>query len=214
MKKLKKIVFKIPLDPRYRDFLNLLVKYELLQIHRLDENHIFVTQKLRFKDPQMSPKDLEGRFGIEFIEILGEDKQKNEFVCFAKHRWYEELHTFFKNKDIMIEPPIIMEDNSLIGNYITYGNHIDAILDQLKKTFGSDFKILSISSVPPNKSNLNLLLTERQKEIIYYAVEKGYYDIPRSIDSGTIANHFGISKSALCEHLRKIEKAIFQSLFK
>ncbi|MBY8981505.1 MAG: helix-turn-helix domain-containing protein [Candidatus Lokiarchaeota archaeon] len=47
----------------------------------------------------------------------------------------------------------------------------------------------------------------------YYAVENGYYEIPHKIDSEFITNLFGISKSALYEHLRKIEKTIFLSIF-
>lgn len=214
MKKLKKIVFKLPLDPNYRNFLTMLRRYELIQIYRLDENYIFATQKFTFKEAQMHPKNLKGSYGIEFIEILAEDKQKNEYICFVKHRWPKELHLFFSNPEIMIEPPIIMEDNCIIITFISHGKHIDEIIEKHKNTYDNHFKILSITSVHPNKDNLHHLLTERQKEIAYYAVEKGYYEIPRKIDTGSLANHFGISKSALCEHLRKVERTIFFSIFK
>jgi len=214
MKRLKKIVLKIPLEPRYLDFLNQLTKYEVLQIHRFDEDQIFVTQKLKFKDRHITPKDFEGKFGIEFIEILVEDKSKNEYICFAKHQWYEELQNFFSNPEIIIVPPIVMKDNSLITTYISDNDSVDIILNHHEDKFGDDFRILSISSVLPNKENLNLILTDRQKEIVYYAVEKGYYEIPRQIGSKTIANHFDISKSAFCEHIRKIERTIFNSIFK
>ncbi|TFF87257.1 MAG: hypothetical protein EU549_05055 [Promethearchaeota archaeon] len=214
MKRLKRIVLKIPFDPRYQDFLNLLTKYEVLQIHRLDEELIYVTQKLRFKNNEITPKDFEGKFGIEFIEILTKDEKKNEYICFAKHRWNKELQSFFSHSEIIIQPPIIMEDNSLIITFISNNKTIDIILNQNEILFESNFKILSISSVLPNEENLNLILTERQKEIIYYAVEKGYYEIPRKIDSNTLANHFEISKSAFCEHIRKIERTIFNSIFK
>ena len=70
-------------------------------------------------------------------------------------------------------------------------------------------------------SHLILLLLTRaqkclagQKEIIFYAVRHGYYDIPRKISSRELANKFNISESALYEHLRKIEKTIFNSIFK
>jgi len=214
MKKLKKIVLKIPINPSYQDFFDLLTKYELLQIHRFDDIHIYATQRFKFKNKDFNPKNLQNKFGIEFIEILAKDTQKNEFICLVKHRWYEELRNFFKDSEILIEPPIIMEDDSLIITYITPGANIDSIIDLQKNIYGDNYKILSINSVQPNRSNLNLLLTERQKEIIYYSVEHGYYDIPRKTNSETIANHFGISKSAFCEHLRKIERTIFFSIFK
>lgn len=214
MKRLKRIVLKIPIDPRYQEFLNLLEKYETLQIHRYDENVIYVTQKMRFKSANSHPKDLVGKFGIEFNEVLTENKQKKEYICFTKHHWHKELHLFFKNTEILLEPPIVMEEDSIIVRFISHGKNIDFIIEQQKKNFNDNFKILSITSVHPNKDNLQLLLTERQKEIVYYAVEKGYYEIPRKIGSEFMANHFDISKSALHEHLRKIEKTIFLSIFK
>ena len=214
MKMLKRIVLKIPIDPRYQEIFELLEKYETLQIHRYDQNYIYVTQKMRFKSANSHPKDLVGKFGIEFNEVLDENKQKKEYICFTKHLWYEELQLFFANPEILIEPPIIMEEGSIIIRFISHGKNIAAIIEQQKKTFKDNFKILSITSVHPNKDNLELLLTKRQKEIAYYAVENGYYEIPRKTNSEYIANHFSISKSALCEHLRKIEKTIFLSIFK
>ena len=214
MKKLKKVVVKTPLDPRYMGFFNLLDNYELLQIHRLDKDYIYATQKFIFKNHMINPKDLMGKFGIEFLEILAEDFNKKEYYCFVKHRWLEELHNFFTNDDIIIEPPIKMEDNSLITTFISQSKSIDIILNNEKTLYGNSFKILSISTVLPNTENLNLLLTERQKEIINYTVKMGYYEIPREVDSSKLADYFGISKSAFCEHLRKIERTIFQSIFR
>ena len=57
-----------------------------------------------------------------------------------------------------------------------------------------------------------MCLTDRQREILFYAIEKGYYEIPRKINTQGIAQKFGISQSALSEHLRKIERVIFTSI--
>jgi predicted DNA binding protein len=75
-------------------------------------------------------------------------------------------------------------------------------------------EILSISDIQPNYENLFLKLTDRQKEVAYYAVQHGYFEIPRRINSKKIANHFKITRSALYDHLRKIEKTIYHSIFK
>lgn len=214
MKKLKKIVLKIPLDQRYEEFFNKVIRYELLQIHRLTEEFIFATQLFKFKDPKFHPKDLLGINGIEFIEILAEDSIKREYICFVKHRWPDELKNFFKDPDIIMDVPIIMEQESLIISFITDSNNIDKIIDEQKKHYVDQFKIISINTVYPNIDNLFLILTKRQKEIILYAVDKGYYDIPRKISTKDLAKKFNISQSALSEHLRKIERTMFHSIFK
>ncbi|MGM0470564.1 MAG: helix-turn-helix domain-containing protein [Promethearchaeati archaeon] len=40
------------------------------------------------------------------------------------------------------------------------------------------------------------------------------FEIPRRINTKKIAKHFKISRSALYDHLRKIERTIYHSIFK
>lgn len=215
-KKLKKLVVRIPIFPQYIEFFKLVDKYEIHQVHRFDDDHIFVTQKLKFKDPKMKPKMMEGKeFGIDFVEILAEDKTKNEYICFSKHHWSEEMKLFFDQLEIILDPPIILENDKLLISFLTDNENIDRLLDSQSEIYGDeDYEILSITPVHPNLENLFLKLTDRQREIVFHAVQNGYYDIPRKLTSEKLAKHFNISQSAVCEHLRKIEKKIFDSIFR
>lgn len=215
MKKLKKIVLKIPLDPRAKEFFDLLEKYELLQIHRQDDDQILVTQKAKFKDPNMHPKMLEGEhYGMSYIEVIKEDKVNNEFIFFSKHNWIKETKDFLDKLDLIIDPPIILDQNRLLVSIIVDSKNIDEFVNTLNFVYNEKLEILSISHMHLNYENLFLQLTDRQKEIAYYAAQRGYFEIPRRINSEKIANHFEISQSALYNHLRKIERIIFNSIFK
>jgi len=214
MKNLKKIVLKVPLDPKSKVFFDLLEKYELLQIHRQDDDQIFVTQKVKFKDSQMHPKMLEGdHYGMSYIEVIEEDKGKNEFIFFSKHNWVKETKKLLDKHDLIIDPPIILDKNCLLTSIITESKNVDQFVDSLTKFYKNNLEILSISHIPLNYENLFLKLTDRQKEIAYYAVQHGYFEIPRKIKSEKIAAYFKITQSALYEHLRKIEKTIYHSIF-
>jgi predicted DNA binding protein len=46
-------------------------------------------------------------------------------------------------------------------------------------------------------------LTEVQRETLVYAVEQGYYDIPRQISTQELADEFGVSDQAITERLRR-----------
>lgn len=46
-------------------------------------------------------------------------------------------------------------------------------------------------------------LTPPQRETMCYAVENGYYDIPRGISTKDIADHFDVSDQAITERLRR-----------
>ena len=214
MKQLKKIVLKIPLDPRAKEFFDLLEKYELLQIHRQDEDQIFATQKVKFKDPKMNPKMLEGKnYGIPYIEVIKEDRGNNEFIFFSKHNWIKETKQFLDRLDLIIDPPIILEQDRLLVSIITESKNVDEFINVLDNYYNGKLEILSISNIHPNYENLFLKLTNRQKEIVYYAIQHGYFEIPRRINSKKIANHFKISRSALYKHLRKIERIIYLTIF-
>ncbi|MFX0180263.1 MAG: helix-turn-helix domain-containing protein [Candidatus Hodarchaeota archaeon] len=214
MKQLKKIVLKVPLDSQSRKFFDLLEKYELLQIHRQDDDQIFATQKVKFKDPKMHPKMLEGKhYGMPYIEVINEDRGKNEYIFFSKHNMVKETKEFLDKLDLIIDPPIILDKDRLLVSVITDSKRIDELVGSLNFFYNTKLEILSISDIQPNYENLFLKLTDRQKEIVYYAIQQGYFEIPRKINSKKIANHFKISRSALYEHLRKIERIIYHTIF-
>ncbi len=213
MRKLKKVVLKLPVDPRY-DFFDLFEKYELLRIHRHDDEQIFATQKVKFKDKNMHPNMLEGdHFRMFQIEVINENKEKNEFIFFSQHKFFKETKTFLDRLNLILDPPIILDQDHLLASVIADSRNIDEMITTLNSFYKSELKILSISDIHPNYENLFLKLTDRQKEIAYYAVQHGFFEIPRRISSKEIANHFEISRSALYEHLRKIEKTIYHSIF-
>ena len=216
MKKLKRVVLRIPLFPKYYEFYDLFEKNELIQIHRQDDDHISVTQKVKFKDNKMHPKMLEGEhFRMSYIEVIEENREKGEYIFFSTHNLIKETKDLLdKIKGLIIDPPLILDKNRLLVNVIIDNKNTDDFFESMASLFNEEIEILSISHMHPNYENLFLKLTDRQKEIIYYTVQNGYYEIPRGINSKIIANHFKISRSALYEHLRKIERTIYHSIFK
>ena len=162
----------------------------------------------------MHPKMLEGEhYGMSYIEVIEEEKGNGEYIYFSKHKWVEETKKFLERLDLIIDPPIILDQERLLVSIITESNNIDQFVNSLNQYYYEGLEILSISNVPLNYENLSLKLTDRQKEIVYYAVQHGYFEIPRRINSQKIADHFKISRSALYEHLRKIDKLIYHSIF-
>ena len=52
------------------------------------------------------------------------------------------------------------------------------------------------------------LLTERQQEVLRFAVERGYYENNKEITMKELAEQMGISRSTFGGHLQQSEKAI------
>lgn len=216
MKKLKKIVLRIPLYPDYYEYYDLFERHELLQIHRQDDDHIFVTQKVKFKDPKMHPKMLEGEhFRMPYVEVIEENREKGEYVFFCTNKLIIETKEIYdKLKGLILDPPLILDNDRLLVNVIIENKSIEEFFKAVDSLFDENSEILSISDMHLNYENLFLTLTDRQKEIIYYAVHHGYFEIPRRIKAEKIARRFNITESAFYDHLRKIDRKIYHSIFK
>lgn len=55
-------------------------------------------------------------------------------------------------------------------------------------------------------------LSPKQLNILKAAIERGYFDCPRRIDSRQLAKQVGISQSTLLEHLRKAQSKILKEI--
>lgn len=56
-------------------------------------------------------------------------------------------------------------------------------------------------------------LTEKQRETLEFALAEGYYERPREIDLGTLADRLDISKSAVSQRLRTAETKLITNAF-
>jgi predicted DNA binding protein len=65
----------------------------------------------------------------------------------------------------------------------------------------------------PTSTMLMPNFTTRQREIAQYATRNGYLETPKRITAQEIAKHFGISVSAMNEHLRKVEGIALRYFF-
>jgi predicted DNA binding protein len=55
-------------------------------------------------------------------------------------------------------------------------------------------------------------LTDRQRYVASEALARGYYDWPRGINNGDLADELGISRATLHEHLRKAERKLLSAV--
>ncbi|MCL4337931.1 MAG: helix-turn-helix domain-containing protein [Candidatus Thermoplasmatota archaeon] len=57
-----------------------------------------------------------------------------------------------------------------------------------------------------------VMLTERQRLVLSYAVKHGYFDEPRKSGSRELARELGMSQSTFLEHIRKAQYRLFSSI--
>lgn len=72
--------------------------------------------------------------------------------------------------------------------------------------FGLEFRIEYIQQ----RLHTSQLLTEKQRQLVQTAVEKGYYDTPRDCTLTELAAEVGLAKSTCSETLHRAEEAIIK----
>ena len=76
------------------------------------------------------------------------------------------------------------------------------------------FEVTSLSNYFVKGKDILSSLTPTQYKCLEQAVENGYFDIPKKVDSRMLAKKRGISHSAYLAHIRKAQKKILEELFR
>ncbi|MDL5360892.1 helix-turn-helix domain-containing protein [Halalkalicoccus sp. NIPERK01] len=75
---------------------------------------------------------------------------------------------------------------------------------------GIELDITHVASVEANRTR-RYGLTEDQRTTLLAAIERGYYDIPRTVTMGEFASELDISHQALSERLRRAHRTLVES---
>lgn len=69
-----------------------------------------------------------------------------------------------------------------------------------------------IGEYEPEDRRMFASLTERQQETLLTALDLGYYEVPREATHQDIADELGRTAATVGEHLRRIERTVFQEI--
>jgi hypothetical protein len=138
--------------------------------------------------------------------ILDEKANENKYILLttakAPNRFFKKLINRAKT-DVIWVPPTHWREGKMTFSCLGENDELNKII----KAFNLFGKVKNIRYHKPVYQDHNALsvLTDKQKEIIVAAKKHGYYDYPRKIDAGRLAEKVGVSKATVVEHLRKAE---------
>lgn len=76
---------------------------------------------------------------------------------------------------------------------------------------GLDIRLRELHEYRIQETPLDVL-TDRQRDVLEVAFDRGYYDIPRSVSTSEIAAEFGLDDSTVSEHLQRAERNLAASM--
>ncbi|MHA1819536.1 MAG: helix-turn-helix domain-containing protein [Promethearchaeota archaeon] len=185
-------------------------RIEILTTYQYSKHVFFSFTKIVFeKDFSNNEirKILKRNIDAESLQIV--EKRRNEIICFLyakKNRGYWGLD-IFKPGPWAIVPPLILTPEFSIVSLIASEDYIKKFFKSISK-FNKFIKILTLVEIK-DYNNFGAVImpsfTKRQLEIGKYALNHGYFEIPKKISAEQIAKHFNLSIPTINEHLRKLE---------
>lgn len=149
-------------------------------------------------------EDIKGDFITDLIILRNEGR---DYTCLIKGKFSEEISRFIGQFDLKLEYPIIFEGSACQFSMVGSSDELFNIINSAKE-HGWGFEVLSVQKYDPHISSIFGALTEKQKEILLFAYNSGYFDHPRKINAGDLAGKMGLHKTTMLEHLHKAEKRL------
>ncbi len=150
-------------------------------------------------------EDLRNEEKLEYLEVNGDFFSCAYFEKFSSER-LEKAKVAYNPRIILIKPAIIDEEGfeeweisshkrEDLEEFLEQAQTVEYELSYFKE---SKLNNLMVYSMLPS-------LTEKQKEVLLLAVEKGYYGYPRKTTLKVLSDELGISLSTAQFHLAKAE---------
>lgn len=154
---------------------------------------------------------------LEFFDRISEiakDGKTYLYILTGRHLpFYSKLYAeMIETYDCFFEYPTVFEREGVHMSIVGSQKNLNAFVGSLEE-LGLAFKIVSVKNYYVKGKGMLSSLTPKQYDCLKYAVEKGYYDIPKRCDTRSLAKKKGVSHSTFSMHLRKAEKALFRELF-
>lgn len=147
---------------------------------------------------------------LEIAEVLR--RKGNEYLVLGNF-WVGEadiLPAQSFGMDVVWTAPLTRSRERIVFGCVGSGEDLKAVLEQVRG-LGT---IEDVKFVVPHLKDERLLsaLPGRQREVLLEAYRGGYYDYPRKINAGELAEKMGLTKATVVEHLRRGERRLLAEI--
>ncbi len=180
---------------------------ELQYVLRQDAEQFAVIARIEFKDEASRIVDLLANGVIKDIQVLEQQNNKSYTVFMKGGPGLSPVFDSIGIERGYLFPPLGVRDGKIRFSFFGSSEQIQKSLERVT-SIGLRYKIVSLTDAKFSPNSPLAKLTEKQREVIITAYKLGYYDIPRRINSETLAKKLNIGNSTLGEHLRKAERRL------
>jgi hypothetical protein len=158
--------------------------------------------------PGMTPHDINESDDFEVTEILSEPSDIDPAWMFVINIKHPLTLLSAKIGKLTVKPGSCLNDEGLF--YIIRGSplSIKVVTTAARMMLKPDR--ISATTISQTDFKGNQILSEKQMNVLRIAYSEGWYNTPRDISLGELANKIGLGRSTVSEHLIKSEGKIIQ----
>lgn len=151
---------------------------------------------------------------VEGLTVLGRSAERSRVL--VDYDADSSIVPEVADADFVPIEPIHITDGYEHWTVMTREERFGQLITRLQQDFEVEIESIDGFSPGNNVEFLNPLdlieisLSDRQQESLLAAFEAGYYEWPRDVSAGTVAETLGISNTTFLEHLRVGEQKIMQ----
>ena len=190
------------------NILKIVDSVEVLSHLSFTGNGVLQLAEIRLKEDK-TLDDISEISWLEVIEVLEEEDDSVVVSLLCTHPFAESAIDL---SNIQVYPPYGID--SVRGMEIRMSGLSDSV-----RRFVSTLRVV----IPPDKISVNSIrdserngwtdgLTEKQKEVISYAIGRGYFEPDSKIKLKDIAEGLGMARSTLGEHMKRAEYEIMKKV--
>lgn len=158
--------------------------------------------------PGKTPFDMDGNDDYEITEILSEPSENDPAWMFVMNIKHPLTLLSAKIGKLTVKPGSCLNDEGLFYTLRGSSMSIKIVTTAARMMLKPDR--VSATMISQSDFRGNQILTEKRMDILRIAYSEGWYNTPRDISLGELANKIGLGRSTVSEHLIKSESKIIQ----
>jgi predicted DNA binding protein len=184
---------------------------EILHILRLNPDEFAVVVKTEFNG-SFTPKEGMIKMRSMKIQVLEQDKN-GAFTYFISGKFYNNETRNFILLSSYLSEPMEIKDGKIKIAFIGDEKQLQKILVFIDG-MGINYGVVALSEAEFSSQSPLRVLTEKQRKVLVYAFEHGYYETPRKVRSQELAKKLNLKTSTFVEHRRKAERRLLSKIIK
>ena len=141
---------------------------------------------------------------LESFEVLEKFEEDENGILASLKCTHPMAKSAIQISNIYVYPPYgINYESGLEIRIFGLSNSIRSFLELINSVMPPD--IISVNTIKDQHANELEFLTEKQKDALILAVNRGYYDVDSEVTLKRLADELGIARSTFGEHLKRAE---------